>query len=99
MDELELMYKNNELMCLTVEYNLNKMRLYSKEGTYECKNVPKLIEKFNRINKNSYGALLDFAYHVSNCRKYYECEFCKEFATEICIHVGRFVEGYSCLLS
>ena len=51
-------------MCLNVEYNLNKMNLYSAEGTYDFITVPKLINKFKRINKNSYYDLYDFMSHI-----------------------------------
>ena len=96
---MDLIDKSRKLMCLQVEYNLNKMELYSEEGTYDCRNVPKLMEKFERINKNSYGALLDFVYHVSFCKKYYVCEQCRRFAVEICNCIRRFIDGYYPVLS
>ena len=99
MNEIELMNKNKKLMCLNVEYNLNKMNLYSAEGTYDFITVPKLINKFKRINKNSYYDLYDFMSHISNCKKYYQCENCRKFSTEICISIKRFIDSYYQFLS
>ena len=98
MDEFELMAKNKELMIMNVEYNLAKMGLYSEEGTYDYKNVPKLMNKFYHINKLSYGELSDFVNHISNCRKYYKCEACRNFANEIIKTIKRFVNSFDVFL-
>ncbi|MBR3362684.1 MAG: hypothetical protein IKG40_02020 [Bacilli bacterium] len=98
MDELELMNKNKQLMCLTVEFNLNKIKIYAEEGSYDCRNCDKLLKRFEAINKNSYGALYDFECYVSDSRKYYNSKKCEQLATEVIVSVDRFINNFKELL-
>ena len=99
MNELELMQKNKQLMCLTVEFNLNKIKIYAEEGSYECRNCDKLLKRFEAINKNSYGALYDFECYVSESKKFYTSEVCKDLMREVVVSVGRFLDCFMPLLN
>ncbi len=94
MNELELMNKNKQLMCLTVEFNLNKIKIYAEDGSYDCKNCEKLLKRFQAINKNSYGALYDFECYVRYSKKYYTSKMCQDLATEVIVSVGRFINCF-----
>ena len=92
------MQKNKEIMILTVEFNLNKIKIYGEEGSYDCENCEKLLKRFNAINKNSYGALYDFIWYVKDSKKYYRSNKCKDLANEIIISVGRYLNCFEPIL-
>ena len=67
----------------------------AESGSYEMRSVFKLIDKFDSINKCSYGALMDFSYHCSNVSRYYKNKEAKILLKQIIADIDRFLASYA----
>lgn len=66
----------------------------AESGSYELKSSFRLIDRFDRLDKCSYGALLDFSYYCSNVARYYKNEKAKELLKQVIIDIDRFINAY-----
>ena len=66
----------------------------AESGSYEKRSCFKLLDKFDKLNKASYGALLDFSQHCSNVARYYKNPKAKSLLKQIVADISRFLDSY-----
>ncbi|WP_405305569.1 hypothetical protein [Methanobrevibacter sp.] len=69
-----------------------------RSNSYEKRSCFKLVNRFDRIDKCSYGALLDFSYYCSNSSRYYKNEKAKELIKQVVTDIDRFINSYEYFL-
>ncbi len=69
-----------------------------RSNSYEKRSCFKLVDKFDRIDKCSYGALLDFSYFCSNSSRYYKNEKAKKLLKQVVVDIDRFINSYEYFL-
>ena len=58
----------------------------------------RLLDKFDKLNKASYGSLKHFANYCSNVVRYYKNPRAKELLKQIVTDVNRFIDAYEYFL-
>ena len=66
----------------------------AESGSYEMRSSFRLIDRFDRLDKCSYGALLDFSHYCSNVARYYKNPKAKELLKQVVSDISRFVSAY-----
>ena len=69
-----------------------------RSNSYEKRSCFKLVNRFDRIDKTSYGALLDFLYFCNNSARYYTDERAKELLKIVIRDIDRFLNSYEYFL-
>ena len=70
----------------------------AESGSYEKRSCFKLLDKFDKLNKASYGSLKHFANYCSNDARYYKNPRAKELLKQIVTDVNRFIDAYEYFL-
>ncbi len=71
----------------------------AESGSYEMKSSFRLLDAFDRTNKNSYGSLKSFADYCSNVLKYYKNPKAKFLLKQVVIDVNAFLDNNEYFLS
>lgn len=66
----------------------------SESGSYELRSSFKLLDKFDSINKCSYGALMDFSNYCISVSRYYKNEKAKILLRQVVSDIGKFLASY-----
>jgi len=69
-----------------------------RSNSYEKKSCFKLVNRFDRIDKCSYGALLDFSHYCINSSRYYRNKKAKELLKQVVTDIDRFINSYEYFL-
>ena len=70
----------------------------AESQSYEMRSCFKLLDKFDKLNKASYGALLDFSHHCSNVARHYRNPQAKTILKNIVADIDRFINSYEYFL-
>lgn len=70
----------------------------AESGSYEMRSCFRLLDKFDKLNKASYGSLKHFANYCSNVARYYKNPRAKELLKQIVTDVNRFIDAYEYFL-
>lgn len=66
----------------------------TESGSYEKRSSFRLIDKFDALNKCSYGALLEFSYYCFNVSRYYQNPKAKALLRQVVADIDRFLANY-----
>ena len=100
MDMVKAFEIDRERMTEKIYHRLMCIGVYSDElESYEMRNSVKLYTSFKNMNKNSYGALLNFRQRLVECMKYYTAGKSIKLAGEIISCINDFLGKYEPLLS
>ncbi|WP_296848167.1 hypothetical protein [uncultured Methanobrevibacter sp.] len=66
----------------------------AESESFEMKSCFRLLDKFDKLNKASYGALLDFSHYCNNVARYYKNQKAKSLLKQIVADIGRFLNSY-----
>ncbi len=66
----------------------------AESGSYEMRSSFRLIDKFESINKCSYGSLMDFSEYCTNVSKYYKNIKAKNLLKQVISDISRFIACY-----
>lgn len=70
----------------------------AESGSYEMRSSFRLIDKFDALNKCSYGALQDFSNYCYNVSCYYKNEKAKTLLRQVIVDIDRFLDAYEYFL-
>lgn len=65
----------------------------AESGSYEMRSSFRLIDAFDKANKNSYGSLKSFADYCSNVVRYYKNPKAKALLRQVISDVNRFLDN------
>ena len=71
----------------------------AESGSYELKSSFRLLDAFDKTNKNSYGSLKSFADYCGNVLKYYRNPKAKVLLKQIVMDVNAFLDNNEYFLS
>lgn len=71
----------------------------AESGSYELRSSFRLIDAFDRTNKNSYGSLKSFADYCNNVVRYYKNPKAKELLRQVIKDVNAFLNNNEYFLS
>lgn len=63
-----------------------------RSGSYERRNILKLVDAFDKVNKLSYGSLKSFVDYVYNSIRYYTNSKAVNLLKEVVITINRYLE-------
>ena len=66
----------------------------AESGSYEKRSCFKLLDKFDKLNKTSYGSLLEFSHYCNNVARYYKNQKAKELLKQVVTDINRFLDAY-----
>ena len=69
-----------------------------ESGSYEMRSCFRLLDRFDKMNKASYGALLEFSHYCSNVARYYKNPKAKALLKQIVADIDRFLDSYQYFL-
>lgn len=66
----------------------------AESGSYEMRSSFRLIDKFDSINKCSYGALMEFSNYCNSISRYYKNEKARTLLKQVVTDIDRFLSSY-----
>ena len=70
----------------------------AESGSYEMRSCFRLLDKFDKLNKASYGSLLEFSHYCNNVARYYKNPQAKTILKTIVVDIDRFINSYEYFL-
>ena len=99
MDIVKAFEIDKERMSEKIYHRLMCIGVYSDEvESYEMRNSVKLYASFKKLNKNSYGALLNFKWRLVESIKFYTAKRSIKLANEVISFLNEFLYKYEPLL-
>lgn len=83
-----------ENITAKVEDSFAELVFVAESGSYEKRSCFKLIDAFDRLNKCSYGSLMDFSRYCINVSRYYKNPKAKELLSQVIKDIDRFLASY-----